>query len=47
MYNDGSVVSPQEFQTWVASQQKLYAPIAKYMPHFKKVYLPDPQLRGG
>jgi cytochrome c oxidase subunit 2 len=47
MYNEGRVVSPQQFHAWVASQQKLYAPIAKYLPRFRKEYLPAPLRRAG
>ncbi len=47
MYNDGKVVTPTQFHAWIAQQQALYAPIAKYLPRFRKQYLPDPILRGG
>ena len=47
MYNAGRVVSPQQFHAWITSQQKVYEPIAKYLPAFRKTYLPDPQRRGG
>jgi cytochrome c oxidase subunit II len=47
MYNNGQVVSPQQFRFWAASQQKLYKPIAKYLPSFRDEYLPAPVRRGG
>jgi cytochrome c oxidase subunit 2 len=47
MFDTGRVVTPQEFHTWIVQQQKLYAPIAKYLPPFRRQYLPEPLLRGG
>ncbi len=47
MYNNGRVVPPAAFHAWIKSQQKLYAPIAKYLPGFRRVYLPPPVRRGG
>jgi cytochrome c oxidase subunit 2 len=47
MFNTGRVVTPTQFHTWIAQQRVLYAPIAKYLPPFRRQYLPDPQERGG
>jgi cytochrome c oxidase subunit 2 len=47
MFQTGRVVSGSEFHAWVAAQQKLYKPIDKYLPGFRKEYLPAPVLRGG
>lgn len=47
MYNTGRVVPPAAFHAWAKSQQKLFQPIAKYMPGFREQYLPPPVRRGG
>ncbi len=47
MYNNGHVVSADQFHAWVKSQQALYKPIAKYLPGFRREYLPAPVRRGG
>jgi cytochrome c oxidase subunit II len=47
MYDNGRVVSAQQFHAWIATQQKLYKPIAKYLPGFREQYLPAPLRRGG
>jgi len=47
MFSEGRVVSQAKFRAWAQQQQKLYQPIAKYLPAFSKTYLPDPQVRGG
>lgn len=47
MYTTGQVVSAQHFHAWIAAQQALYKPIAKYLPGFRERYLPAPFLRGG
>ena len=47
MFNNGKVVAKSDFQTWARAAQAAYAPIAKYMPVYAHVYLPDPQRRAG
>src|SRR5579862_2201836 len=47
MFNQGRVVSVNAFHAWVRQQQKLYEPIAKYLPGFRDEYLPSPVRRGG
>jgi cytochrome c oxidase subunit 2 len=47
MYDTGRVVSPSQFHAWVSAQQALYRPSAKYLPGFRKQYLPTPVRRGG
>ncbi len=47
MFSDGRVVTVPQFHAWIAQQQRLDQPIAKYLPAFRDEYLPDPQRRGG
>ncbi|HZD86446.1 MAG TPA: cytochrome c oxidase subunit II [Gaiellaceae bacterium] len=47
MFNNGRVLDSSKFQSWAASQEKIYASIKKYMPPYAKTYLPDPQRRAG
>jgi cytochrome c oxidase subunit 2 len=47
MFNNGRVVPMAQFTAWVKSQQADFAPVAKYMPPYAKVYFPDPQRRAG
>jgi cytochrome c oxidase subunit II len=47
MVNNGRVVPPTQFHSWIKTQQTLYKPIAKYLPGFREEYLPAPVRRGG
>jgi len=47
MFNNGRVVPQAQFAAWVKSQQRDFAPIAKYLPKYSKIYFPDPQRRAG
>jgi cytochrome c oxidase subunit 2 len=47
MFEEGRVVSAAQFHSWLKTQQKLYKPIAKYLPGFREQYLPAPVRRGG
>lgn len=47
MFDNGKVVSSSQFAAWIKSQQSDFAPVAKYLPKFAKVYFPDPQRRSG
>ncbi|HEY2541917.1 MAG TPA: cytochrome c oxidase subunit II [Gaiellaceae bacterium] len=47
MFDNARVVPMAQFTAWVKSQQKAFAPIAKYLPKYAKVYFPDPQRRAG
>ncbi len=47
MFSDGHVVTVPQFHAWIAQQQKLDQPIAKYLPAFREEYLPGPLRRGG
>jgi cytochrome c oxidase subunit II len=47
MYDTGAVVSASQFTTWIAQQQRRFAPATKLLPPYAKQYIPDPQDRGG
>ncbi len=47
MFNNGRVVPQAQFTAWVKSQQRDFAPIAKYLPKYSTTYYPDPQRRAG
>jgi cytochrome c oxidase subunit II len=47
MYDKGAVVSASQFTTWIAQQQRRFAPATKLLPPYAKQYIPDPQDRGG
>jgi cytochrome c oxidase subunit 2 len=43
----GRVVSPSAFSTWIQQQQKIYGPISKELPPYSTTYSPEPTLRAG
>ena len=43
----GRVVSPAAFATWIKQQQVLYGPIVKDLPPYSTTYSPEPTLRAG
>jgi cytochrome c oxidase subunit 2 len=45
MYETGHVVAPSQFGTWIAQQQKQYAPTTKNLGPYLKKYFPAPQRR--
>jgi cytochrome c oxidase subunit 2 len=47
MFDTGEVVSPAQFASWIAQQQRRLAPATKALPPYAKSYIPDPQYRGG
>ncbi len=47
MYDTGEVVTPAAFRTWIAEQRAVYAPVARYLPHYSLTYLPEPTHRAG
>ena len=47
MYDTGQVVSASDFATWIAAQQRTFAPATKLLDPYSKTYFPDPQRRGG
>ena len=47
MYDTGRVVSGAEFASWIAGQQRTFAPATKQLDPYSKTYFPDPQRRGG
>jgi cytochrome c oxidase subunit 2 len=47
MFSTGRVVPRAQFASWIAQQQKQYAPATKVLPPYKKAYFPQPPRRGG
>jgi cytochrome c oxidase subunit 2 len=47
MFEHGQVVPRARFATWIAAQERQYAPATKALPPYAKQYYPDPQRRGG
>jgi cytochrome c oxidase subunit 2 len=47
MFDSGRVVPKPQFASWIAQQQRLYAPATKTLPPYSKTYFPEPQRRGG
>ena len=47
MFDTGRVVSKSDFASWIAQQQRQFAPATKYLDPYSKSYFPDPQRRGG
>ena len=45
MYDKGHVVTPSEFSTWIAQQQKQMAPATKVLPKYSTTYSPEPLRR--
>ena len=42
MFDTGRVVSVSAFKTWIATQQKQFAGVEKYLPKYSTSYAPDP-----
>jgi cytochrome c oxidase subunit 2 len=47
MSDTGEVVTSAAFATWIAKQQRLFQPVARYMTPYSTSYSPDPQRRAG
>jgi cytochrome c oxidase subunit II len=47
MFDTGDVVPAPQFASWIAQQQRRFAPATKVLPPYAKSYIPDPQDRGG
>ena len=47
MYDTGQVVPQNQFASWIAQQEKLYAPATKLLPPYALKYFPQPTRRGG
>ena len=47
MFDTGEVVGAPQFASWIAQQQRRFAPATKLLPPYAKQYFPDPQHRGG
>jgi len=47
MYNSGAVVPRAAFATWIAQQQRQYAPATRVLPPYSKTYFPKALRRAG
>jgi cytochrome c oxidase subunit II len=47
MYDTGHVVPQTQFASWIAQQEKQYAPATKLLPPYALHYFPQPTRRGG
>jgi cytochrome c oxidase subunit 2 len=47
MFGVGHVVPKAQFATWIAAQQKQYAPTRKTLGPYRRKYFPQPLRRGG
>ena len=47
MFDTGRVVDERGFETWIREQQRLFAPVQRYLTPYSRTYLPDPQGRAG
>jgi cytochrome c oxidase subunit 2 len=47
MYDTGHVVPQTQFASWIAQQEKQYAPATKLLPPYALKYFPQPTRRGG
>jgi len=47
MFNSGRVVPKAQFASWIAQQERTYAPATKVLPPYSKTYFPSPLRRGG
>jgi cytochrome c oxidase subunit 2 len=47
MFDTGRVVTPTSFATWIAGEQRLFAPIKRDLPPYSRTYLPQPRRRAG
>jgi cytochrome c oxidase subunit 2 len=47
MYDSGRVMPQAQFASWIAQQQKTYAPATKLLPRYSLTYAPEPTRRGG
>ncbi len=47
MFDSGRVVPRVSFASWIAQQQRQYAPATRNLPPYSKTYFPEPQRRSG
>jgi cytochrome c oxidase subunit 2 len=47
MFDNGQVVDEARFEAWIKEQQRIFAPVKRYLPPYSRTYLPDPQGRAG
>jgi cytochrome c oxidase subunit II len=47
MFNSGRVVPRAQFASWIAAQERQYAPATKSLPPYSTTYFPPPERRAG
>jgi cytochrome c oxidase subunit II len=47
MFDTGQVLDEPGFEAWIEEQQRIFAPVRRYMPPYSHTYLPNPQRRAG
>jgi len=47
MFDQGRVVTPAAFETWIHQQQATFAPATAVLPPYSRTYEPSPTRRGG
>jgi cytochrome c oxidase subunit 2 len=47
MFDKGRVVTPTAFADWIDAQKRAFAPVERYLPPYRRTYLPEPQGRAG
>jgi cytochrome c oxidase subunit 2 len=47
MFDNGRVLDERGFEAWIREQQRIFAPVRRYLPPYSRTYLPDPQRRAG
>jgi cytochrome c oxidase subunit 2 len=47
MFDKGRVATPAAFASWIKAQQRTFAPGKRYLPPYRRTYLPPPQRRAG
>jgi cytochrome c oxidase subunit 2 len=47
MFDTGRIVDERRFEAWIEEQQRIFAPVLRYLPDYSPTYLPDPQGRAG
>ena len=47
MFDHGRIVSASQFNAWTDEQRRVFGPVLRYLPRYRKTYLPAPARRGG
>jgi cytochrome c oxidase subunit 2 len=47
MFDHGRIVGASQFNAWTDEQRRVFGPVLRYLPRYRKTYLPAPARRGG